>query len=330
VIRVQVYRDGVVEPYEVSSRAELEDARVAAGTTWVRVSDPTESEVDLVADVFDLHRLEIEDVQSDVRPKAEQYGDHTFVLVKMARLRRGETTFEEEIRDEPVGLFVGDDWFVSLAMTDVPSVETVWQNVLREDPRLLQRGPDFSAYRVVDRIVDEYFEILDEIQDDIEAVEDAIVDEPAPETLESLTSIRRELLSVRRILWPTRDAIGVLSRGDSEQVAEKTEKYYRDVYDHLVQLVELVETYRDLAIGARDIYLNTLSQSTNEVMKRLTVVATIILPLTFVVGVYGMNFGDSPYNMPELGWTFGYPAVMAGMFLVALILLAYFRNEEWL
>ncbi|MFB6124125.1 MAG: magnesium/cobalt transporter CorA [Haloferacaceae archaeon] len=330
MIRVQVYRDGTVEAREVTTRAELEAARSATGTTWVRVTDADAAELDLVTDAFDLHPLEIEDVQSDVRPKVEQFEAHTFVLVKTARLRRGETTFEEEIRDDPVGLFVGDDWLVSLTADETPAVETVWGNVSREDPRLLGRGPDFSAYRVVDSVVDEYFEILDEIEDDIEAVEDDIVDDPDTETLEILTSIRRELLSVRRILWPMRDAVGVLSRGDSEQVDEASEKYYRDVYDHLVQLVELVETYRDLAIGARDIYLNTLSQSTNEVMKRLTVVATIILPLTFVVGVYGMNFDGSPYNMPELGWTYGYPAVMVGMFLVALVMLTHFRNEEWL
>jgi magnesium transporter len=122
----------------------------------------------------------------------------------------------------------------------------------------------------------------------------------------------------------------VLSRGDADHVQEATEKYYRDVYDHLVQHVELVETYRDLASGARDIYLNTLSQSTNEVMKRLTVVATIILPLTFVVGVYGMNFGGGPFNMPELEWRFGYPAVLLGMALTAAAMLQYFRAEGWL
>jgi magnesium transporter len=177
------------------------------------------------------------------------------------------------------------------------AVEAVWERVQREEPRLLQHGADFTAYRVVDAVVDEYFAILEEIGDDIEAVEETVLEEPDEETLERLNSIRRELLSIRRIVWPTRDAVGVLSRGDAVHVRASTEKYFRDVYDHLVQHVELVETYRDLASGTRDIYLNTLSQSTNEVMKRLTVVATIILPLTFVVGVYGMNF----QRMPELG-----------------------------
>jgi magnesium transporter len=135
---------------------------------------------------------------------------------------------------------------------------------------------------------------------------------------------------VRKLLWPTREATGVLARGDPDEVRGATEKYFRDVYDHVVQLVDLTETYRDLARGARDIYLNSLSQSTNEVMKTLTVVATIILPLTLVVGAFGMNFGEGAFNMPELTWPLAYPAVVAGMALVTVVLLVSFRREEWL
>jgi magnesium transporter len=329
-VRTVVYEDGAVELFEGTDAESLQSARVATGTTWTRVSDPTDAELEQVSAAFDLHPLEIEDVRSNPSPKVEVFPDHTFVLAKSARLRGGETTFEEEIRDQPVGLFFGHDWIVTLAAEETPAVEAVWDRVRREEPRLLGRDADFTAYRVLDAIVDEYFAILDEIGRDIEAVEDRIIDDPDTETLEILNSLRRELLSIRRIVWPTRDAVSVLSRGDADHVQESTEKYYRDVYDHLVQHVELVETYRDLASGARDIYLNTLSQSTNEVMKRLTVVATIILPLTFVVGVYGMNFGGGPYNMPELGWRFGYPAVLLGMALTAAVMLQYFRSEGWL
>ncbi|MFB6107522.1 MAG: magnesium/cobalt transporter CorA [Haloplanus sp.] len=329
-VRTLVYDDDHVERRETTDVESLRRARTATGTTWVRASDTTQAELDRLVEVFGIHDLEIEDVTTNVRPKVDLYPDHTFTLVKTAKLRRGETTFEEEIRDQPVGLFFGHDWLVTVAPQESSSVDAVWERVRREEPRLLQRGADFTAYRVLDDVVDGYFTVLDEIGGDIEAVEDRIIDEPDTETLTILNSLRRELLSIRRIVWPTRDAVGVLSRGDSEHVQETTEKYYRDVYDHLVQHVELVETYRDLASGARDIYLNTLSQSTNEVMKRLTVVATIILPLTFVVGVYGMNFQGGQYNMPELGWTFGYPAVLLGMTLTSLVLLRYFRAEGWL
>ncbi|WP_101297230.1 magnesium/cobalt transporter CorA [Halegenticoccus soli] len=310
----------------ITTYSDLERARAARGTTWVRA---TGGDLGDVADAFGIHPLSVEDVQNGVRPKTEDYPTHLFVLVKTATLRGGDTAFRDEIRTESVGLFVGSDWLVTLSTGETPAVDRVWR-AAESDDRLLRYGPDFTAYRVLDRIVDDYFDLLDEIEETIEGIEDGVLGSPDPSVLEGLNAVRRDLLSVRKLLWPTREAVAVLARGDPDEIREPTEKYYRDVYDHLVQLVDLTETYRDLARGARDIYLNTLSQSTNEVMKRLTVVATVILPLTFVVGVYGMNFGGSSYNMPELGWEFGYPAVMLGMATVALIMLSYFRREGWL
>jgi magnesium transporter len=324
-VQAVVYAEGRVDRYD-----DIERARDAEGTTWVRASDADAAELDHVASVFGIHALSVEDVRGDVRPKTEEFPAHTFVLVKTASLRGGETTFDEELRTQQVGLFIGADWLVTMAPKAITAVERVWRNVEVEDSRVLRLGPDFAAYRVIDRIVDDYFLVLDETEDLIEEIEDGVLAGPSDEILVSLNDVRRDLLSVRKVLWPTREAAAVLARGDPDQIGPATEKYYRDVYDHLVQLVDLTETYRDLARGARDIYLNSLSQSTNEVMKTLTVVATLLLPLTFVVGVYGMNFADSPYNMPELGWQFGYPAVMLGMASVTVILLVYFRHERWL
>jgi magnesium transporter len=327
VIRALVYgADGVAAHDDVAA------AIGTAGTTWIRVADPTDAELAAVEEACGLHALEIEDVRSNVRPKIEQFEEHTMVLLKEARLRRGETTFEEEIEDIPVGLFFGNDWLVTLTLTseEPDAVTDAWAAVEREEGRVLRRGPDFAAYRVIDGVVDGYFAILDGIEDRLERIEEEILAEPDRDTLVEINSARRELLSVRKLLWPSREAVSVLARGDPPQVRESTEKYYRDVYDHLVQLVDLTETYRDLAAGARDIYLNSLSVSTNEVMKTLTVVATIVLPLTFIVGVYGMNFGDGRLNMPELGWQLGYPAVLVGMAGVAAVMVWHFRREGWL
>ena len=320
-----VYAGDTVTEYE-----DLAAARDADGTTWVHATEVDEAEMSRIGEVFDLHPLALEDVRTNVRPKTEEYADYTLVVAKTATLRRGETTFEEEIRDEAVGVFFGADWVVTLAVGRAEAVGRVRRAVESGDERLLHRGPDFTAYRVIDVVVDEYFDLLDTIEDDIEGIEEAVLESPDRDTLSEINSVRRELLSFRKLAWPTREAVGVLARGDPAQVQESTEKYYRDVYDHLVQLVDLTETYRDLASGARDIYLNALSQSTNEVMKVLTVVATIFIPLTFVVGVYGMNFADSPYNMPELGWTYAYPAVMLGMFVVAIVMLRYFRRQSYI
>ncbi|MFB6160621.1 MAG: magnesium/cobalt transporter CorA [Haloferacaceae archaeon] len=309
---------------------DLQAARAAEGTTWVRVADADEAELDRVADAFGIHPLSVEDVRRDVRPKTEEFPDHTFLLVKTATLRRGETTFEEEIRSKSVGLFLGRDWLVTLSTERVDAVTRTWEAVTTADPRVVGQGADFAAYRVVDAVVDDYYGLLDEIEDLIESIEDGVLEGPDTDVLTDLNAVRRDLLSFRKLVWPTRDAVGVLARGDPDVVAERTEKYYRDVYDHLVQLVDLTETYRELARGARDIYLNALSQSTNEVMKALTVVATVFIPLTFVAGVYGMNFADGAFNMPELGWPYAYPAVVLGMGLTAFVLLVYFRQEGWL
>ena len=320
----------VFDAERVRAYDDLEAARAADGTTWIRATDAEMAELETVAAVFDLHPLTIEDMSNDVRPKTEEFASYTFIVIRDAELRRGEQTFEEEIDDQAVGIYLGDDWLVTMATEPVPAVDRVWEQVRQAESRLLGRGPDFVAARVIDTLVDEYFDILDQLETQIETVEEDVVSETGFDTLERINAVRRDLLAFRKLAWPTREAVSPLARGDPPFVREETEKYYRDVYDHLVQVVDLIETYRDLTTGARDIYLNTVSQSTNEVMKTLTVVATIFIPLTFVVGVYGMNFADSPYNMPELGWALGYPAVMVGMGAMVAVMLAHFRRRGWL
>ncbi len=333
MIRTVCYGTDGIEEIDAGGVEALREARDAAATTWVQVSEAADDELDVIAEAFGLHALTIEDVKHNVRPKTETFDEYTFVLLKDAELRRGEQVFEEEVADEAVGIYIGDGWLVTLATAPIPAVDAVWEAVTREDRRLLGRGADFTAYRIVDALVDEYFEILDQIETDIERMEEGVLESTELETLESINGVRRDLLAFRKIAWPSREAVNVLARGDPDYVAEETEKYFRDVSDHLFQVVDLIETYRDLTTGTRDIYLNTLSQSTNEVMKALTVVATIFIPLTFVVGVYGMNFAlseDAPLNMPELEWAYAYPAVMLGMGLVVAIMLVYFRHREWL
>ena len=325
MIAAAVFGTGGIEEYE-----DLDAAKAAHGTTWIRASDASDAEIDRVADAFGIHTLAVDDVTNNVRPKTEEYDGYTFTLVKTAELAGGDQIFEEEVRDHPVGVFVGDDWLVTIGPIGTPAVERVWQSVVRGDERLLQRGPDFTAYRVIDTIVDGYYDLLDDIEDQIERVEEDVTTTTDIDTLEAINALRRDLLAFRKIAWPTREAVGVLARGDPRQIGEDTEKYFRDVYDHLVGIVDLTETYRDLTRGTRDIYLNTVSQSTNEVMKVLTVIATVFLPLTFIVGVYGMNFADSPYNMPELTWRYGYPAVWVVMLLVTVGMLVFFRRRDYI
>lgn len=312
-------KNGEIRPLSLS------EARDSAAPTWVRVSNATDEELDRVAEAFGIHPLAVEDLSGIVRTKTEQYPDYTFVLLKTAELAPGETTFGEELVIEPVGICIGTNWLVTFSHTSTQAGERAWTSA-SNDGRLLSQGPDFVASRIVDGVVGKYFTILDTLEEHIETVEESVMVSTDIDTLERINSLRRELLQVRKLTWPTREAIGALARGDPDHVRPETEKYFRDIYDRLVHLVELIETYRDLVGGARDIYLNTISQSTNEVMKRLTVVATIVLPLTFIAGIYGMNFE----TMPELEWAWGYPAVLLGMAGVTLVLVSYFRRQGYL
>ncbi|QCC50186.1 magnesium/cobalt transporter CorA [Halapricum salinum] len=321
MIESLVYRSGSVESYD-----DLGEAKAAQGTTWVHATEVTADERSHIAETFDLHPLAIEDVNSNVRAKTEEFPEFVFALLKTARLTRGDTTFEEEIVDDPVGVFFGSDWVVSMSPGTASMVGRVKNAVQAGDERLLERGPDFTAYRIVDVIVDSYFDLLDTLEDQIESIEEDVIESTEIDVLDEINSVRRELLSFRKLLWPAREALGVLARGDLKLVQESSEKYFRDVYDHVVQLVDLTETYRDLVSGARDIYLNSLSQSTNEVMKVLTVVATIFIPLTFIAGIYGMNFE----TMPELGWRYGYFAVWMVMLAIGIGMIWFFRQREYI
>ncbi|WP_137289671.1 magnesium/cobalt transporter CorA [Natronorubrum halophilum] len=325
-------RDGTVRTTTVERTADLTTLRDSSDLTWIDATDGTASDLHQLADAFDIHSLSVDDVAVGGRTKVEEFDDYT--LVRVSSIESGVATSDptDDLRGTTLGLFFGSNWLVTYAADPVDAVETVRTSVARDHGHasVHERGVDFLAYRIVTELVEEYFDVIDDIERRLERIEAAVIDDPSEATLHEINDVRYDLLAFRRLLWPTREAIAMLALGDVGHVHEKTRKYYRDAYEEIVELVELTETYRDLATGSRDVYLNTLAMSTNEVMKKLTVVATIVLPLTFVVGVYGMNFDGSPYNMPELGWTFGYPATMLGMAAVAALLLGYFWREGWL
>ena len=192
-------------------------------------------------------------------------------------------------------------------------------------------GPDYLAYALIDAMIDEFFPVLEHFGERIEALEDALVETPAPEVLRSIHAVKRELLSLRRAAWPQRDLLNALLREDSELIRPETKVFLRDPYDHVVQAMDMIETFRELSSGMIDVYLSSLSNRMNEVMKVLTVISTIFIPLTFIAGIYGMNFDTevSPWNMPELEWYYGYPLSLALMAAVAAGLVLFFRRRGW-
>ena len=268
---------------------------------------------------FGLHPLALEDVlNTGHRPKTEDYGDHRFVIAKAVEL--GETLAAEQ-----VSLFFGQGFVLTFQETPCRAFEAVRERIRAARSRIRGAGADYLAYALLDAVIDELFPVLERFGERLEELEEEVVADPDREVLGRIYGVRRELLLLRRVAWPMREVIQALDRDPSGLVTAETKVYLRDCYDHTIQALDFVETYRELATGIFDAYLSGLSNRMNEVMKVLTVIATIFIPLTFIAGVYGMNFDV----MPELRWRFGYPAILAVMAVVAAGMLAYFKRKGW-
>ncbi|NHJ32726.1 MAG: magnesium/cobalt transporter CorA, partial [Asgard group archaeon] len=198
--------------------------------------------------------------------------------------------------------------------------------------RIRKMGADYLAYALLDAVVDNYFMILEQLGEEIEDIEEELVSKPTSKTLHEIHRLKRELIFLRKSVWPLREVINSMDRGESALIKESTGIYLRDVYDHTIQVIDTIETYRDIVSGMLDTYLSSISNRMNEVMKVLTIIATIFIPLTFIVGIYGMNFNPeaSPWNMPELNWGFGYISVVGVMIIIALGMIIYFKRKKWL
>jgi magnesium transporter len=276
---------------------------------------------------YGLHPLALEDVlHTGQRPKLEAYNDHCFVVLKEVHLG------EDGLQAEQMSLFLGKGWVITLQERSGDPFEPVRQRIRDAKGRIRKMGADYLAYALIDALVDGAFPLLEELGERIEKMEGELMSNPTRRTLQEIHATRRLLLYLRRVAWPQREVIHQLAREDSELIAPETRIYLRDCYDHAVQILDLVETYRDLSTGMLDLYISGVSNRLNEVMKVLTVVATIFIPLTFITGLYGMNFNThtSPWNMPELNWTWGYPAVLTVMACVVAGMLLYFRRKRWL
>lgn len=310
---------------QFGSLAEWTPATPARAVTWINVDNVRDSAAaSEVGARFNLHPLAIEDVVTPrQRPKLDDYGDYLFVVLKM--LTRDARAMRVEI--EQVSIVVMPGLVISFqGQTPHDVFEPVREAVRTSKGRIVNEGADYLAYSLIDAIVDHYFVILESVGDDIDALEDEIVAQPTQETMRRLHELKRELAFVRNSIWPLREVVGRLERDDSPLISAHTRVYLRDVYDHTVQIIETIETYRDITAGMLDIYLSSISNALNSVMKVLTVIATIFIPLTFITSLYGMNFK----HMPELNWVFGYPLVLALMVGVSGVMLLYFRRRGWI
>ena len=275
---------------------------------------------------FALHPLALEDVVgSRQRAKVEEYPHNLFLVARMVA-----TT--GQLDTEQLSVFIGRGYVVSFQSTPGDCFDQVRNRLRKDHTRIRESGSDYLAYALLDSVIDAYFPTLDQISAKFEDLEDLVVKDPDSGFVSALHHMKHELLTFRRELWPHRDMISVLIRQESGLITDQTDLFLRDCHDHVVQLVEMVETYREIGSGLLDLYLSSLSNRMNEIMKVLTIIATIFIPLSFISGVYGMNFDRtvSKWNMPELGWVYGYPFALGLMLATCAGLMYYFWRKGWI
>jgi magnesium transporter len=292
--------------------------------SWINVNGLHDIEIiQQVGDCQGLHPLVLEDIlNTDQRPKLEDYGDYLYIVLKMLYKQEGGG-----ISTEQVSLILGANFVISFQEGIKGDVFNPVRERLRSGKgRIRGMGADFLAFSLMDAIVDNYFVVLEEVEERIEALEEEVVASPSAKTVQKLHRLKRDMIFLRKAVWPLREVLAALTRRESKLITEAVVVYLRDVYDHTIQVIDSIETSRDLLAGMLDIYLSSISNRTNEVMKVLTIIATIFMPLTFIVGLYGMNFK----YMPELEWRWGYPAVLLLMVLTTIAMLIYFRRKKWL
>ncbi|MFO8084221.1 MAG: magnesium/cobalt transporter CorA [Desulfobacterales bacterium] len=272
---------------------------------------------------FNIHPLTLEDiVNTGQRSKVENYGHYLYIVSRM--LYFDET--KKEVFSEQISIILEDGVLISFQEVEGDVFDGVRDRIRKGRGKIRQSGCDYLAYAILDAIVDHYFVVLGVIGDNMEALEEELLENPTQETSRMIHEMKREMIYLRKQVWPLREVLGNLSKADSPLIKESTVIYLRDVYDHTIQVMDTIESYRDILSGMMDNYLSVVSNKMNEVMKLLTIIATIFIPITFIVGVYGMNF----QYMPELEWKWGYFMVMALMCCVVVFMLIYFKRKKWI
>ena len=312
--------DGLTES-AVDDPASLQDHCGKWPILWVNIDGLGDRDVLMsIGETFNVHRLALEDVVNvHQRAKVEAYEDQLFIIARLARQAA-------RLETEQISLFVGEGYIVSFQERAGDCFDLVRQRIRSGRPMIRRNGPGYLAYALLDALIDSYFPLLESYGEQIEQLEDEVMAGADASLARRIHRVKRELLVLRRALWPHREALNALLRDESGLINEETQVHLRDCYDHAIQALDMVETYRELASGLLDVYLTQVSNRMNEVMKVLTIFAAIFIPLTFMAGLYGMNF----QNMPELSWPWAYPVLLLMMLIVAAVMLWFFRRRGWL
>lgn len=322
-IRLICYDENDLEDLQVDHIDEVVPLKAAPAVNWIDVDGIQDvSIIERVGELFNLHPLLLEDIlTSDQRPKTDDYEDYLFIVLRMLSLDD-----RSEIVSEQMSFVLGSNYVISFQELPGDIFDPIRARIQAGKGRIRRGGVDYLAYALIDSIVDHYFVVLEGIGEKLTALEEEAIGEATSRTLGEIHSVKGQLILLRRSVWPLRDVVSALIREDSGLISEQTRFYLRDVYDHTVQVIDIVESYRDMASSLMDVYLSVTSHRLNEVMKVLTIIATIFIPLTFIVGVYGMNFD----YMPELHVRWAYPVIWVAMITVSAGLIFYFRKKGWL
>jgi magnesium transporter len=296
--------------------------------TWIHIQGhPTPDTLQEFAPLFELHPLALEDIlNTGQRPKLETYGSQLFIITSLPVMR------DDRVVSEQISMFAGKGYIISFHLGESDPFKLVRKRLQLQTGKIRSRKADYLLYCLLDVIIDEGFPVLEDFGEQVEDLEEELLGVPGRDTLIKLHAIKRELLFLRRRLWPQRELLNKLIRDENELLSEETTLYLRDCYDHTVQIMDLLETYRDMTASMLDVYLSSISYRLNDVMRVLTVIATIFIPLTFIVGLYGMNFTvntNSPWAMPELYWYYGYPLLWLLMLAIAGGMILFFRRKGW-
>jgi magnesium transporter len=326
--RVIRYDTGGIEDIPISSVGALRDEMThKRGVIWVDVTGLGDAGVlQQIGDIFGMHQLSLEDVINvHQRPKIEDYPDHTFIVMQMSEVT-------DDFIPEQFSIFLGKDFVLSFQEKPGDCFDMIRTRLNQEGSRIRNEGADYLAYALIDSVTDSYFPILEKYGEAIETLEDKILKGTDLLAMRDVHAIRRKLMQIRRAVWPLRDVLNILARERSPFISDRTRVYFRDCADHCIQLIDIVDTARELVGSISDLYHSGASVRMNEIMTVLTIIATIFIPLGFIASLYGMNFDTriSPWNMPELEWRYGYLFSLSLMLATAAGLLGYFWRKGWI
>ena len=323
-IRLLDYDEYNLEEREIERIEDCFAYKDSPSITWINIDGLHDvGIIERIGKRFDLHPLVLEDIlHTDQRPKIEDFENYLFIILKMLFTVEGSRM----INTEQFSMILGSNFVITFQEKEGDVFDPVRDRLRKGKGRIRKMGSDYLAYTLMDAIVDNYFLVLEMLGEQIESLEGELMKDPDQSTMRTIHNLKRELIMLRRSVWPLREVINRLERDDITLIQEKTTVFFRDVYDHTIHIIDSIETFRDMVSGMLDLYLSIISNRMNEVMKLLTLIATIFIPLTFIAGIYGMNFK----YMPELDWSWGYPAVLAVMLAIGVVMVLWFRRKRFL